>query len=73
MNRSDAIWGMVAFAILSALAAWAITFTAFGHHRPKVAKWREEYTPYSAVPIEVPARIVWRGVEYDCVLVEGEE
>ncbi len=41
--------------------------------RPKVSKWGKRTSPHQAAVLHVPERIVWDGVEYDCVLREKEE
>ena len=49
--------GVVVFILL---LAWTFVW------RPQVTKWRSK-SQHQAAPIEVPERIIWNGVEYDCV------
>ena len=54
---------------------WAVLLTcaAFTSWRPQVVEWGERTSPHQAAVMYVPERIVWEGVEYDCVLREKED
>lgn len=59
-------------AVIVVMLTFVITCEVLWAWRPLVSQWGERTSQHQAAPIEVPERIIWNGVEYDCVLREKE-
>ncbi len=70
--KGDAIWGVCFIGAALLWATFLIASAFWTSWRPEVSKWGERTSPHQAQVMHVPERIVWQGVEYDCVLREKE-
>ncbi len=71
MNGRD-IGNFLLSALIAAGCAVTLTCGIWESWRPQVSQWGERTSPHQAQVMHVPERIVWEGVEYDCVLREKE-
>lgn len=69
IKMTTSYWDNVLLVIWVVLLILAFVIFGFISWRPMVTQWKEVHSPHSARAIEVPERIKWMGVEYECTLV----
>jgi len=70
--KGETIAGVCFFGAALLWATFVITSASWTSWRPQVSKWGGRTSPHQARVMHVPERIIWEGVEYDCVLREKE-